>query len=456
VDSLKALYWNQGLFLKPQHFQHLGLHTLASANAYSTVKTGVKSGLSNLVINQDALKNGMFIIDSLQCVLSDGTLLVYPGNCRIEPIRLDPDLANSEGHIDISVGVATIVSDQTNLSDGHGNCARFALNDEISKADLFDPQESTQLTTVNINCQLLLGDQVKQKDQLLFEKIAEVVILGTDIYQDDKFIPKSLTIQSSAVLQNYIKSLKQGLIARFEQLESFSSMNSGQGNDIAGANLATVMSINVLAEFIPVFSHFEEIQHLPPHQVYLAIRQLIAQLSVFSKTVSVTGELADGDKSLLPYSESNLTECFSRALILSNQLLDELTVDPEFIVEFTAQGESKYVAALSHEFLDPNNLLYLRMRTQQNIEKNSESILQYTKVGADGQVDIYLKRALPGVKLTYLPRKPMGVASSPNSFYFSFDRKSFEWQKIIESGRIGLIWNGSPDDLTVDLIAVKG
>ena len=193
-----------------------------------------------------------------------------------------------------------------------------------------------------------------------------------------------------------------------------------------------------------------------PADVYLAIRQLIAQLSVYSRGVTVLGETNNDENSLIAFNESNMTECFARATALASQLLNELTVDPELLISMTPQGDAKYIAAITSEFIDVNNRVYLRLRSASNLEQQLEDILNFAKLGADGQVDVYLKRSLPGVELSYLSRKPQGVANVKNSYYFAFNRQSFQWQKVVESNRIGLIWNNAPEDLAIDLIAVKG
>jgi type VI secretion system protein ImpJ len=82
--------------------------------------------------------------------------------------------------------------------------------------------------------------------------------------------------------------------------------------------------------------------------------------------------------------------------------------------------------------------------------------LQHAKLGADGQVDIYARRSLPGVKLKRLSGKPLGVTGGPNTQYFAIDRSSFEWGYVAETGRAGLIWRHAPDDLLAQLVVVRG
>lgn len=453
MGSLKSLYWNQGLFLKPQHFQQLDLQAAAVANALSKARTGIAAGISKLVIDDDALNNKMLIINELECIFADGSLLSCPGNCQLSPLKIEPSYADAQGHLSVYIAISPLLEQVSNLTGNSDYIGRYKLNDKVATKDLFDPQETTELSTLDFDCRILLGEeQVKQHSQLLSVKIAELVQAGDQFIQDPKFIPQVIAIDSSKVLLGYVKSLKQSLLGRFEQLESFHSLNS----ESSGHNLGMAMALNIVATHVATFSHFEEVSSSRPVDVYLAMKQLIAQLSVFSRTVSVLGETNNDDHSLVAFNEQNMTQCFARASNIAMQLLNELTVDPELLITMTAQGDAKYIAPLTSEFVDGNSRVYLRLRSATNLEQHLDDILNYAKLGADGQVDVYLKRSLPGVELSYLSRKPQGVANVKNSYYFAFDRQSFQWQKVVDSNRVGLIWSNAPEDLAIDLIAVKG
>ena len=457
MSSVKPLYWHQGLFLQPQHFQQMQLQVEASARAYTNVKTGADSGISTLIVDEESLKNGVFAINAIDCVLSDGTLLSFPGNTTLGPISLTAVDADSTGKYEIFLALAPLESQMSNLSEAtEGATRRYRLNDVSNVADMFDQQESVDLTTLNFDAKLLLGRDAAQKSNMIVEKIAEIIVDGGQFIWSPKYIANVNFVQASTVLRQSIRSIRQGLIARYEQLESFGSLTGGHMSELSSANLANILAKNVIAAYVPMFSHFEDVTTTSPQQVYLSLRQLIAQLSTFSNHVSVTGETNDAASDLLPYQSGNLGECFSRAFTLVNHLLDELTIDPELLVSLVEQGDGKYVSGLSAEFIDTGNRVYMRLRTSSNIERNVADIIQHAKFGADGQVDIYMKRSLPGIGLRYLPRKPMGVASTPNSYYFTIERSGFEWQKLVDSSRAGLIWSDAPGDLVVEIIAVKG
>ena len=245
MGSLKSLYWNQGLFLKPQHFQQFDLQTSTVANEYSKLRSGCSAGVAKLEIDEDALKNNMLVIERLECILPDGTLVTYPGNCQLEPIKLSAEQADTLGHISVYLGLSPVLEQASNLTTDNSSIARYKLNESIATKDLFDAHESADLTRLSLDCRILLGDaQLQQHGQLITIKLAELTQTADEYSQDLKFIPQALAVASSKVLQGYIKSLKQSLLGRFEQLESFSSLNS-QGGESSSHNLGMVMALNV-------------------------------------------------------------------------------------------------------------------------------------------------------------------------------------------------------------------
>ncbi|MDP4984273.1 type VI secretion system baseplate subunit TssK [Pseudoalteromonas tunicata] len=456
MDPLKSIFWNQGLFLKPQHFQHLSLQTLAQSYAFTKITTGVEQGIASLSINSSALEAGLFQIETFEAILPDKTLLVFPGNCSIAPLSIANMSADKDSTIDIYLAVAPVLIDENNVSNNVNEQVRYIHNEPATVVDMYDFEEQTQLNTVNIKCRLITEKELEHHKESICIQIAKLFSQAGKFTLSSDFIPSIITIASSLVLQTNIQSLKQSLMARYEQLESFSSLKGQQSSDISSASLSTIMALNVLANAIPQLAHFEECLHLKTEQLYLCLRQLIGQLSLFSRTISVLGYSTQVSESLLPFNHENQTECFHRAFSLTRLLLNELTIEPEMLIHFIAQNEAKFVATLTADFLAKNNRYYFRLRSKENLELRVSDILQFAKLGADGQVDVYIKRALPGIKLSYLSRKPLGVASSPNSYYFSFDTTSFEWHKALESGRLGLIWPDAPEDLQVEIIAVRG
>lgn len=453
MDALKSLYWNQGLFLKPQHFQHLNSHTSAIAKAYTNLITNKTSGISQLQFDKQAIQSGIASIEKLTCILADGTLLSFPGNSNIEPLRIDTSAGNEDGNIEIYIALASLKNNTSNVGESNSN-ARYIKNDINDVVDAFNTQETADLEVVEFNCKLITAEQLANHTSHQVLKIAELSSNAQGVSYSDSYIPDVFMLQASDVLQARVAQIKQSLVGRYAQLESISSSQLSISNNATNANL--VLAMSMIAGYIAQFSQFEDDLSTEPGQVYLAIRQLVSQLSIFSSSVSVTGEVLDADYTLLPYKSSNLTECFTRASKLINKVLNELTVEPELIVELGSKGAGQFVAELTNDFISSDNQVYLRLRSESLVEEMKNNIALFAKLGADGQVDVYQKRSLPGVGLTYLPNKPVGVEHVSDAYYFNLDRHSFQWDKVTDVKRLGFIWNDAPADLVVELVAVRG
>jgi len=455
LDSLRPLYWHQGLFLQPQHFQQLQLRI--ETNAGSHFSPGSAVGITRLDIDSSALANGLFTVERLECVMFDGTLLNFPGNLEIAPLSLRSDMADAAGAIEIFLTLPVLDTEAGNLANENDSTAkRYRMAADVPVNDIFHGDDRVDLQSLIYDARLEVGEQEQDQRSVVTEKIAEIVSDGGEFRRSGSFVGNVRALQASPVLVDAVKSIKQSLIARYDQLESFSSLSSAQGGELSATSFANMMALNVLAAYVPALSQHEELPSAQPEDLYLTLRQLIAQLSAFSKNVSINGETTDPAHSLLGFQQANLTECFRRAFQLVKRLLDELTVDPELFISLEGQGEGKFVNTITPDFRELRNRIYLRLRSIEDLESRIGEVVDVSKFGADGQVDVYLRRSLPGIQLGYLARKPLGVASTPNSYYFSVDCRGFEWQKVLEAGRVSLIWPGAPKDLLVEVIAVKG
>lgn len=452
MDSLQHLNWKQGLFLKPQHFQQFSHTTHELAFAHASALSGNGSGLYECAYDEAALASGILQFTHLIAVFPDGTLVKYPGNCDISPVSLNQTEADNDGTITVYLGLSALSAEKSNLANSAGDTERYALAQTIERADLFDPEDVAGIESLHYNVGVFANSDPNDK-AMMSMALCRITSSGGQYEMDSRFIPPAVFISGANSLREQVKTMKQSLLSRYEQLESFNGLHTADG---AGSNLRTTMALQVITDAIPEFCHFDEVPNVPVETVYLACRRLVAKLSNFSKLCSITGESATPNLSLLPFNQQNLEECFHRAFQLCHSLLNQLTVSPELLVELQPQENQCFAATLSTEMLNSTNTLYLRLRSEQDLESYADSIVDFAKLGADSQVAIYLKRALPGIKLRYLHRKPLGIANKPNSFYFALEMDGFEWAQMLEQQRVGFIWTEQPADLSVEVIAVRG
>ena len=89
MEIKKPIYWHQGMFLQPQHFQLADMHTRFRLKPLLEVGLPYCWGISQLDISQQALADRTFEVRSVRLLLKDGTYLEYPGNAVMKPRGFD-------------------------------------------------------------------------------------------------------------------------------------------------------------------------------------------------------------------------------------------------------------------------------------------------------------------------------------------------------------------------------
>lgn len=76
--AFRQVHWQEGLFLRPHHFQAADRHAADLAARAGRLGLGQDCGIASMEIDPDALANGTFNLRSLRALLPDGTLVAVP------------------------------------------------------------------------------------------------------------------------------------------------------------------------------------------------------------------------------------------------------------------------------------------------------------------------------------------------------------------------------------------
>lgn len=459
----KPLLWHQGLFLQPQHMQYLdGYHRDFVTTLVSKTRPYFW-GLIELDIDMEALQSGAFQCKTLTGLFADGTLVTYPDNAVLSARNFESAWVDRKQSLPVYVAVkrathseanVTLLNSKQELANAR---SRFiSHNAGVEFPDQFQASGSANLKQLDYVLKLCFGSEIDAMDDYIFLPVAELVQEGKEFRLDEHFIPPCINIGASRVISNVLLTLKNNLLGRARLLESYKTAGVGDQGGLSGAAVSNRMALMTLARYIPLLMHLLDGDSVHPSDVYGVIRQLAGELSIYSSKMEISGEGSDGGLTIPHYDHQNLSGCFRTALESIGQVLGELTIGPELLVSLKNESASKFVGALSKEFFDRKHSVYLMVRTREPSKDWLEAFLNYSKLGATGQVDVYARRSLPGVNLMHLQGKPIGVTGQPNTQYFMVEREGYEWGYVQDSGQIGMIWNDAPADLAVDFVLVRG
>jgi type VI secretion system protein ImpJ len=460
MDIQRPLFWHQGLFLQPQHFQ---LFDRSFQSLLRPVHNFIEPhfwGLGEIEIQKTALGIKSFNLLKGIFLFPDGTYVVLPGNAVFEARTFNEAWVEGGKPFPIYIGIkrwndagenVTVLDTLENISVITTRFVSLADPEEVK--DLHSGGPSGQIKTLHYVLKIIWETEREQFGDYILIPIAQLEKMGEEIRLSGRFVPPCLTISGSEPLLKLIKEMRDQLAARSRQLEEYKRQKGVQTAEFGSRDMVYLLALRSLNRYVPILFHFTEVQQVHPWTVYGVLRQLIGELSSFSEKVNVMGESGDGKRRLPNYDHLNLGECFTAAQALVSMLLDEITAGPEYVIRLVYDG-TYYAAELKPAIFEGRNRFYLVLKTEADPKFVIQSVAAVAKLSSREHLPILIARALPGIGLEHLPVAPQELPRRANSIYFAVDHHSDQWALVQKGHNIALYWDNAPEDMEVELMVV--
>src|SRR5690554_5683993 len=89
MRNLQPIFWHQGLFLQPQHFQHNDEIISQKYAQIDSLSSPYKWGVISMSVDEVALDTLQLRLQAIKVLMRDGSLIQYPGNAVIEARNVD-------------------------------------------------------------------------------------------------------------------------------------------------------------------------------------------------------------------------------------------------------------------------------------------------------------------------------------------------------------------------------
>ena len=460
MDIQRPLFWHQGLFLQPQHFQLLDLSFQSLLTPFHLFREPHFWGLGEIEIQKAALGRRSFNLLKGIFLFPDGSYTVLPGNALIEARPFDVAWVEGGKPFPVYVGLkkwneagenVTVLDKLENLSEITTRFVTTADPEEMK--DLHSGGPKGQVKRLYYVLKIFWETERDQLGDYVLIPLAQLERAGEEIKISEHYIPPCLTISGSDPLFKIIKEIRDQISARSHQLEEYKSQRGIQTAEFGSRDMVYLLALRSLNRYVPILFHFTETQQVHPWTVYGVIRRMIGELSSFSERVNVMGELEDGTRILPNYDHRSLWECFSAAQALITQLLDEITAGPEYVIRLVYDG-TYYAADLKPAMFEGRNRFYLVLKTEEEPKFLLQSLGTVAKLSAREYLPILIARALPGIGLEHLPVPPQELPRRARSIYFAVDHHSDQWAQVQKGHNIALYWDNAPEDLEAELMVV--
>ncbi len=457
----RPIFWHQGLFLQPQHFQFEDRFFGTLLSPYFKFSKPYLWGVAEIELPKTLSGNTFEKLHSGEFLFPDMSHIVFPGNAVMSGRSFDESVLEEGKPVEVYLGLkkwdnkggnVTVLSNFENLSNVS---TRFVASTEMESVNDMHQEEGppANLKRLYYVLKLFWEYETERLGDYALIPISKLEKVGDDVVISDRFVPPCLSVHSSPVLKRIIKEVKDQISARGYQLESYKKERGIHSAEFGSRDMVYLLALRSLNRYIPALVHSTETTQTHPWSVYGLLRQLIGELSSFSESISVTGEAEDGSRLLPNYDHSNLWTIFSSAQALVTRLLDDITAGPDYILPLLFDG-TFYVADLQPQMFEGGNRFYLVLRTDLSPEKVIKSLENIAKVSSREDLPIRIARALPGVRVDHLSVPPQELPRRADSLYFELNHHSDQWAHVEKGRNIGLYWDSAPEDLKVEMMIV--
>lgn len=459
----KPLFWHQGLFLQPQHFQYQSQFQQQETYKWFNLQNGYAWGAASLQFDPQALGQGKVELRKLDVVFEDGTLGSFPENMQLGARSFDSHWLDRTKPLNVYLALAKLNASQNNVTqvtsydnDQLVNTRFVSLVEGEEVSDLHQGGgQNVAIKSMKYAAKLIFESELDDYSNYLVQPVACLESSDEEVRFNSNFVPPSITIKASPVLMDLIKEIRDELVGRSKQLENYKSTTISRTAEFNPVAERYRSALRVIARYAPLLNHYLENATTQPFEVFGQLRALVGELTTFSDEFSILGESIDGTSSAIKYNHRDLFGCFEQCKSLIVSLLDKLTVSPELLVKLNNESGT-FVGKLPTEFFARQNSMYLVLETNMPTSDFISSFLTYAKLGSKEQVEQFVQRAIPGVSFEHFDEQPTGLERRPKVTYFVLDRNSPQWKAVEEQGLFSMHWDDAPDDLTVEMVLVRG
>jgi len=435
--------WNEGLFIKPQHFQQQQRCDEFNLNERLLSISSYLYGISLLSINPEYLSFGRIAIDSVAGVMPDGTVFRIPQE-DILPDPLEIDDASLTGQI---IYLAIPLKNESLLEvdwpNEKGTGRYVSRRQEIKDIQSVDG-DITQLDLASVRLKLMLDKEDRSAyASIAIAKIHEKRPDG-GVVLDANFIPCHFDVNCNALLHRCINEIS-GLMKERAKGIAQRLGSSGQG---AVADVSDFMLLQVLNRLQPVLQHLVNLRSLHPERLYEVLASMCGELATFIDESRTAPDLQG-------YSHDMPSDSFWQVIKYLRQSLS-IVVEPRAVsIQLQKRKYGLMVAPIHDTQLIDNAEFIISVKADMPLDELRSLFSQQTKVSSVEKIRDLISHQLPGIPIIPLPVAPRQLPYHYGYTYYQLDKTSKEWDMLENASGFAFHVAGAFEGLDLQFWAIR-
>lgn len=466
----RQVHWGQGAFLSPQHLQAQDAWAQAARHALHLRMTPFPWGFEGLRLREDALASGVVDIEQFALVTRDGgrvcggALETAGGNARVSQRNIAELRVTGNDPIPL-----WLVFNPERALQGlqQRESERLLARHVLATETLADPHDP-QAPEADIDFLLYQANIITGLDEN-----ADAIVRGSDSYKfaevlpagpgkfklSPDYIPPTTAIAASHNLARWTRSLRDLLVSRGQDFAAIKRQRGIRAASTSAQEVMRVLMMQAFARYISLFQEHARLNSVSAYAMYLDLRRLVAEFSVFSEDIGYFGELAGNprDTELPDYDHDDLRRCFRIGFDRAEALIKALTVGAEVGITLTHDGRFYRADLPVNLFESDKTRFYLAFESEQKGADLFARLSRTGKIASMDEMPRLLSAALFGLKIDLLPVPPEELPQkSANTTYFLVDTTHPFWQMIKNGRNIAVFSDLPPDSTVIKLFPVAG
>ena len=432
--------WQEGMFLRTQHFQQQDRWTEQLVRGRVQALRPHPWGLIDYALDRDLLGTGRFALASATGVFEDGTPFSLPGETDHPPPLEVPDSArNVLVYLALPIRQAGAVEVADAATEGRYAARPFEAYDTHSAS----PQPAA-LQVGRLRMRYLLDTD--ERTGYLCIGLARVTEVTADrrIILDERWMPPALVCSAVAQLAGLIAELSGMLNQRGEALAARMTAPGQAGV----AQVSDFLLLQTINGWQNVLAHWADAANVHPEALYTTLVQMAGELATFLETRRPSAYPA--------YRHDDLQRSFAPVVAdLRRALSTDLDMAAVAIPLRDARHGVRVGPITDRSILRGANFV-LTVQADMQAEQLRRLFPSQVKIGAVEHIRELVNVALPGIAVRPLPVAPRQLPFYAGATYFELDRASPHWQQMQNSGGFALHVSGDFPNLRLELWAIRG
>lgn len=425
MKTLQPVVWAKGTFLTPQHLQVQNRFLENVLYAHVTGTQFRPWGFAEIMLNQEALAEGLVSFSRASGILPDGLPFSFPDADTLPPERpLVECFGDNRKDTEIFLALPLYREKTMNVAMGADAPDTRYRSRVRNFRDENNGIIEKPVHVASKNFRFLTDLDPHEGYSVM--GAARILRSEAGIFkQDPHYVPPLLNIAASEPVMAIVRRLVEILTAKSNTLSASRRQRKQSLADFTATDIANFWLLYTANTYLPLLRHIFEVRRGHPEALYQTMLGLAGALTTFSFEIK--------PQDLPVYDHTKLGKCI---LDLDEKLRILLeTVVPSNCVSIPLKLTQPfiYAAAIDNEKYLHDTKMYLAVSSKVAEQQLISRAPMLVKTCSATHIDHLVKQALPGITLTHVPSPPSAIPVKLEYQYFSLNQSGPAWEAVLRA-----------------------